>query len=119
MLNVARNSKTMTQLFRKIKNTFPVGTIIPRPKKNTIVISYGFSGNFEYLCYRIGSDNKGEITEMDFDEASFELIKSGKLTRSWFVSTGNPKPCDYTTLGGIFILLSMATYKGKGIYLKS
>ncbi len=108
----------MTVLVSEIKSKLPIGTRIPRPRKDTVIIDYRYIKGVECLSYRIGSDDEGQLTKMDFDIAYSKLMNQSSITRDWFYATRNTKPCDYTTLGGIFILLGIATYIGKGTYIK-
>jgi hypothetical protein len=62
------------------------------------------------------------ITESEFKKAYDRLVQSGELTRKWFkkslASCESEGPCNFTTVGGLFILLGKAVYYGPGIYRK-
>ena len=51
-----------------------------------------------------------------------ELLVSGELKTEWFKKTFpneyKGRPCNFTTIGGVFELLNIATYKSRGVYIK-
>ncbi len=104
------------KLFLLIKLHFPIGTKIPRPHKDTYVIKYGSYKRVEYLDYRIEEKSSGRLYEYDFNVAKTEIIRIAKLANKWFKSIGNTKPCVFTTMGGIFVVLGIAYYDGINPY---
>ena len=60
------------------------------------------------------------ITISEFQHAYDEITKNGKLTRAWFNSflpaCAKEGGCNFTSIGGIFVLLGIAKYEGHGVY---
>lgn len=64
--------------------------------------------------------NQKAITEREFIGCEEILRIRGELRRSWykeeFPKISNSRPCNFTTIGGIFINLGLAEYARRGIY---
>lgn len=62
------------------------------------------------------------ITATEFERAREELVRSGQLTRPWFLERLprciDEGECNFTTLGGLLVLLGEAVYEGAGVYLR-
>jgi hypothetical protein len=114
----------------RIRLSIQPNTIVPKPKAaaNFTIKGWGKRRGQEALIYFIPNHNdpakpyqKG-ITSAEFTAAFNELLKSDELTRHWFNSqlTACAKEggCNFTTIGGIFQLLGIATYAGNGSYLR-
>ena len=109
----------------------PPRTVIPKPyaKGKFSVVRMGIRRGERALIYLIPNNNdpktpyeKG-ITESEFEEAYKQLMHSGQLTHSWFkrnLSACDAEgPCNFTTVGGLFILLQKVTYVARGVYRKT
>ena len=104
------------------------GAVIPKPqaKGDFVVKGWGKRRGEHALIYRIQNHRRPEkpyekgITVSEFDKAFSELKRSGEFTRSWFEQNlpecAKEGGCNFTSIGGIFILLKEATYWGPGIY---
>jgi hypothetical protein len=56
--------------------------------------------------------------------AAFEVLtQSGSITRRWFAAAfpelDADGGCNFTTLGGVFVLIGEAHYGGRGVYRKA
>ena len=104
-----------------------IGDVIPKPnaKESFLIKGMGKRRGEEALIYLIPSHTgrspyqKG-ITLSEFDSAYSQLKTSGELTRQWFnlnlQKCAKEGACNFTTVGGIFELLKLAKYCGKGCY---
>ena len=115
-------------IIERIRGSILSGTVIPKPgaKADFIVKGWGERRREVALIYRIPNHNnpgrpyeKG-ITASEFETAFSELKSSGQFTRAWFNAhlskCAQEGGCNFTTIGGIFELLSEAAYSGRGIY---
>lgn len=128
-LGGAREMLSREELTQKIKS-LPTGTVIPKPEseKDFIIKGLGMRRGEEALIYRIPTENlekyprgheKG-VTFTEFYEAYTVLQKTSKLTREWFDENlpecAKEGGCNFTTIGGIFELLGIASYSGVATY---
>ena len=109
------------------RNIFP-GAVIPKPRSNKsyIVKGWGTSRGESALVYltpkKPGSKKQASkrIRVSDFRKAHSVLISTGEFTREWFNKNlpdcAKDGGCNFTTIGGIFVLLRIAEYIGEGIY---
>lgn len=114
-------------IVERIREEVKSGQIIPKPRTRTnIVKKWGKRANEPALIYLIPSRTKGKkpnekgITVSEFEQAYLQLVGTGSLTRDWFNRTltrcSTEGGCNFTTIGGIFILLGEAKYSGHGVY---
>lgn len=119
------------ELRQKIKS-LPAGTVIPKPESenNFTVKGVGMRRGEAALVYRIPTNNpikyprgheKG-VTFTEFYEAYTVLQETSSLTREWFDKNlpecAKEGGCNFTTIGGIFELLGIASYSGHGTYTR-
>lgn len=91
-----------------------------------MVVGWGWSRNEDALVYRLpmrpGTKKASEkrIRSSAFVEAFRVLQGTGRLTRTWFArrfpDLERDGSCNFTTLGGVFVLLGEARYIGSGEY---
>jgi hypothetical protein len=118
-------------IIERIRSHILEGTVIPKAKTRAEyrMKGWGQSRGEIALVYTIPNrkhpdhpHQKG-ITESEFRQAYGELQRSGKLTRAWFNNhfskCAKERPCNFTTIGGIFQLLGEANYSGQGLYMAS
>jgi hypothetical protein len=104
------------------------GTIIPkpRPRGEYVIKGLGKRRGEKALIYTIPNHKnphkpyeKG-VTASELEQSYAQLVASGTFTRQWFVKTlpeSNAEgPCNFTTIGGLFVLLGKAAYEGAGAY---
>ena len=104
--------------------------IIPRPyaKLDFKVKGFGIRRGKRALIYFVPNSknlkkpNEKGISLIEFQKAYNQLNKYNELTFKWFEQNlpecNKEGSCNFTTIGGIFKLLNLAVYKGKGIYKK-
>lgn len=120
------------ELTQKIKS-LSAGTVIPKPEsKNDFTIKgLGKRRGEAALIYRIPTNNpkkypngheKG-ITFTEFYKAYNVLQKMGNFTREWFNKNlpgcAEEGDCNFTTIGGVFQLLGIASYSSSATYARS
>ncbi|MBF0235126.1 MAG: hypothetical protein HQK65_19140 [Desulfamplus sp.] len=117
-------------MIEKIKSIAIPGKVIPKPeaKAEFYVKGWGKRRGEDALIYMIPNHTKPTkpyekgITTSEFKKAVEQLQKNGDLTRQWFettlVSCAKEGGCNFTTMGGIFVLLGIAKYQEKGRYQK-
>ena len=112
-----------------IRAVAPPGTIIPKPEKGEFRIKGdGMRRGQDAIIYLVPNHinpkkptPKG-INASEFEAAYKQLIQTESLTCRWF-KRYLPKcykegHCNFTTTGGLFELLGIAKYQGKGVYIK-
>lgn len=106
-------------------------TVIPKPyaKGKFRVERMGTRRGERALIYSIPNNNdpknpyeKG-VTASEFEKAYDQLMRTGELTRRWFKrnipACEAEGPCNFTTVGGLFILLRKSMYAARGVYQKT
>jgi len=116
-------------IINEIKEKVHSGDIIPKPdaKADFIIKGWGKRRGENAFIYFIPNHNNSEkpyqkgITESEFEKAYNQLICQGEFSRIWFnqemKDCASEGGCNFTTIGGIFILLNVAFYE-RGKYLK-
>ena len=112
----------------RIRSEIKAGDIIPKPaaKEDFTVKGWGRSRGKAALVYYIPSHTHPDkpstkrVTDADFEATYDRLVGNREFTRQWFqerlpVCAGDGD-CNFTTIGGIFILLELAEYVGDGVY---
>ena len=100
---------------------------IPKPeaKEPFRIKGMGTRRGEEALIYTIPSHTREKpyekgITVPEFNEAFHELQETGSLTRSWFNASlpacAKEGSCNFTTIGGVFQMLGLASYTERGRY---
>lgn len=104
------------------------GNEIPKPeaKGAFLVKGLGTRRGESALIYTIPSHTgrrpheKG-ITISEFSRALAELNESGEFTRAWFnenlAACAKEGACNFTSLGGVFEMLGLASYRERGRYV--
>ena len=118
-------------LLNGILHLAPAGATIPKPAAagNFRVKGLGKRRGEEALIYLIPNHSnprkpheKG-ITASEFERAYARLHSAGELTKQWFKKhlpeCDAEGPCNFTTVGGIFVLMGEAVYEARGKYRKA
>lgn len=112
-----------------IKKRLTKGTVVPKPNTNEhVVIGWRRRRCEDALIYGIPnrSDRKRPhqkgITVSEFRAGYDRLISEGELTHEWFrqdlKACADEGSCNFTTLGGVFVLLGYADYCRRGRYCR-
>jgi hypothetical protein len=103
-------------------------TVIPKPAARAPfkVKGEGRRRGERALIYKIPnhgdpkSPHEKGVTASELERAHEQLVRSGRLTRDWFdhnlPACRGEGTCNFTTIGGLFILLGEAEYVGPGVY---
>ncbi|WP_338845376.1 hypothetical protein V8J88_16815 [Massilia sp. W12] len=115
-------------IVERIRQDIPLGVVIPKPeaKSDFKVKAWGKRRGEKALVYWIPNHkNPGQpyakgVTESEFRQAFAELSGSGVLTREWvnehLPACAKEGGCNFTTIGGVFVLLGLAKYAKKATY---
>lgn len=120
------------ELTQKIKS-LSAGTVIPKPQseKDFTVKGLGMRRGEEALIYRIPTNDSEKypnghekgITFGEFYKAYSVLQEISQFTKKWFNENlpecAKEGDCNFTTIGGIFDLLGIATYSESGTYTRT
>ena len=120
----------MSEIISSIEAEILPGAVIPKPLTDAEhrVTGWGIRRGERALIYSIPNHKnpsrphaKG-VTVSDWEQAYGQLMSTGKLEYSWFMSA-MPEcfkigACNFTTIGGIFVLLRIAERSARGIYRK-
>jgi len=114
---------SMATVLPEIRSRIASGAVIPKPAATAdfTVKGWGRRRGEPALVYLIpnhsdpGRPYEKGITETEFERCFQQLIRSGGITRAWF-NTNLPAcakegPCNFTTMGGIFVLLGLARHE--------
>ena len=121
----------MSAVIDRIETECPPRTVIPKPDtdREYRVLGWGVRRGERALVYTIPNRRnplrpytKG-VTISDWEQAYGQLMSNGSLEYSWFRSKMaaccKSAPCNFTTIGGVFVLLGIAVRQGRGVYLKT
>jgi hypothetical protein len=103
------------------------GTVIPKPeaKGDFTIKGWGRRRGQPALIYFIPNHTNPQkphekgINTSEWEQAYRQLVRTGEFTRKWFYANldcADEGSCNFTPIGGIFSLLGLATYEGKGVY---
>jgi len=108
-------------LFARIVSSAPKGTVIPKPRTDKhIVKGLGCRRGELAIVYTIPNQHKPTqpsekgVTKSEIEATYAELVRSGVVTRKWF-TMNLPEcyaegPCNYTSIGGLLVLIGVARY---------
>ncbi len=103
-----------------IKEHVKPGTPIKRPRSTSVVKGWGRRRGEPALIYTIEGGHAKGITESEWRRAFEQLQRKGELTKPWFkdalAKCSKEGDCNFTTIGGVLVLLGVATYNGNGCY---
>ena len=104
-----------------IKEFVKPGTPIPKPESDTSVVKgWGRRRGEPALIYTMQGGSEKGITECEWVRAFEQLQRAGELTRPWFkdalAECNTEGSCNFTTIGGVLVLLEVATYCNNGRY---
>jgi hypothetical protein len=115
------------ELIQRIQS-LPPETVIPKPEAHGdfVVKGMGRRAERDALVYLIPNHKtpskpyqKG-VTVSEWESAHEHLMSTGELTKHWFDASlprcAREGGCNFTTIGGIFSLLGIASYDGPGRY---
>lgn len=95
-------------------------TPIPKPKGTISIVNVDLEKN--RFQYEFGRNRRKSVTFATLFVCYKKLAEYGELTRKWFENEFPTEyvssPCNFTTIGGIFIQMKIAEYGGNnsGIY---
>lgn len=121
----------MECIIELIEQTALPGTVIPKPEArgDYVVKCWGRRRGERALVYTIPNHNdkkrpyeKG-ITESEWVKAYDQLTETGEITRKWFrgamADCNAEGTCNFTTIGGMFELLGVASHAQRGTYVRA
>ena len=121
----------MSGIVSRIETEIIPGTIIPKPgtDREYRVKGWGRRRGERALMYWIPNLNnparpyqKG-VTVSEWEQAFEHLMSAEEFRRSWFdtamVGCSTEGGCNFTTIGGIFMLLGLAACHETGVYRKA
>lgn len=95
-------------------------TPVPKPNGTTILNMSDKAGNDRFQ-YTLGQERKKSIPFVTLFKCYEKLAADGELTRRWFAkefkAEHESSPCNFTTIGGIFVKMEIAEYGGNGVYV--
>ncbi len=121
----------MSAIIDRIEAEILPRTVIPKPQTDEEhrVKGWGVRRGERALVYSIPNRRtparpyaKG-VTVSDWEQAYEQLMSTGPLAYSWFKSAMTEccksGACNFTTIGGVFVLLGIAVRHGRGVYRKA
>jgi|SRR6185437_8945285 len=115
-------------LLERILREIKPGTRIPKPVAHAPyrVKGEGRRRGERALVYMISNQDAPDcphekgVNASELHRAYRELIDTGRLTRKWFnqqlSDCASEGSCNFTTIGGLLVLLGEAEYGGPGVY---
>lgn len=94
-------------------------TPVPKPKGQTILMMNN-KVEPKRFQYTLGTGRKKSIPFATLFGCYEKLTTDGEFTRQWFETEfeaeHSSSPCNFTTIGGIFVEMKIAEYCGNGVY---
>ena len=121
----------MACIVELVERTAAPGTRIPKPEARGayVVKRWGCGQGERALVCTIPNHNNAmrpyekQITESEWVRAYRRLAETGEFTRKWFrcamPDCYTEGSCNFTTIGGVFVLLGVARYARRGAYVKT
>jgi len=114
------NGGNVAAIFQLIAIRVRIGTIIRRPRVNARVMEVN-NAQRTIIYENVPPTYQKTITAGELLGARNILIQDGQFTLQWYKTNfpreaGN-KPCNFTTIGGLFVLLRLARYERPGVYV--
>ena len=117
---------TNEELKTFIQNCIEKQVKIPKPQGETFITKIGYTSidrkkqlGFQYT---VGADRKKYVTFDTLYKAYEQILESGQFSREWYNKTfpieSSRNPCNFTTIGGIFVQLKIVYYDSTGLYKK-
>ena len=115
-------------VIERIKAKCPPGTVIPKPQSadKYVIKGWGKSRGEDAIVYQLPMKpyskkaSTKRIPVSAFMRTFDKLTNNGEISRTWFrkefPDLDKDGSCNFTTIGGIFILLGEAVYMGEGFY---
>ena len=112
----------------RIRINVKPNTVIPKPEATADfrVKGWGKRRGEPALIYTIPNHRDSSkpyekgVTESEFTAAYDRLISNGELRREWFntnlAACAKEGGCNFTTIGGIFQIIGIASYAERGVY---
>ncbi len=99
-----------------ISNEIHIGTQIKKPSSVSSVLKIEPNKENAFLKYSIGKMGSSKtVSQEEFIEAFKKIKEDGYINRMWYVEKfpyqHKNKPCNFTTIGGVFEILKIVTYK--------
>jgi len=122
--------QSMTQLLDRLRIAVQPAVQIPRPQSAPYtVLGWRQSRGEDAVAYEIPkrantrSNSTKRITCSALEASFSELQSSGSFTRSWFDQNlpdlARDGACNFTAIGGIFVVLGEAVYGSRGHYVRT
>lgn len=94
-------------------------TLVPKPNGQTILTMSDRIGQDRFQ-YTLGKGRKKSIPFATLFGCYEKLTTDRELKRQWFATEFKAEhassPCNFTTIGGIFVKMRIAEYVGNGVY---
>ena len=111
-------------IVNRIKEEIALGTVIHNQWK---MKGCGIRRGKDALIYTMPGgrerDREKGINESEWNRAYNELMTTGCFRRSWFEKNmedcNREGGCNFKAIGGVFSIMGIARYGGKGAYLKT
>ena len=99
-------------------------TVIPKPHTNTRILKIAVTNingeDKDGFSYSVGISEEKAVPFDTLYAAYQRLIGTGILLRAWYNETfpkeAANRPCNFTTIGGVFVVLGFAEHMGNGVY---
>lgn len=112
------------ELKDRVVELYKNNTVIPKPYTNTRILKIAVAKihgeKKDSFYYSIGSSNKKAVPFDTLYAAYRRLTETGILLRAWYNETfpaeAEDYPCNFTTIGGVFVVLGFAEHMGNGVY---
>lgn len=120
----------MCEIIDRLEAEIPAGCLIPKPETDAEyrVKGWGTRRGERALVYFIpnhrdeSKPHQKGVTLSEWKRAYERLESTGELRRSWFMEAlpacHKEGPCNFTTIGGVFVKLGLAVRSGRGTYRK-
>ncbi|WP_423908773.1 hypothetical protein [Candidatus Spongiihabitans sp.] len=104
-----------TKFIKRIYESISIGTVIRKPKKDSVVLDIKENGN---IYYRIGVSNKKFVTKNELSQ-TYEILRKGHLSNAHLYEiVTSSKPCNATTIKWLLEHSGLAKETADGTFAK-
>lgn len=115
---------TLQELKDAVVELYKNNTPIPKPNTSARILKVAVANihgeEKDSFYYSIGSSKKKPVPFDTLYAAYQRLTETGTFSRAWYKETFPVEvadcPCNFTTIGGVFIVLGFAEYMENGVY---
>ncbi|MCI6952658.1 MAG: hypothetical protein MR839_01975 [Spirochaetia bacterium] len=115
---------TLQELKDAVVELYKNNTLIPKPNTSARILKIAVANihgeEKDSFYYLIGSSRTKAVPFDTLYAAYQRLTETGTFSRAWYRETfpaeARSRPCNFSTIGGVLVVLGFAEYMKNGVY---